>query len=239
MLRLATSVASVFDGYVVYRSEWLKRWGKGEETHWQADLWRRVVERLGPHDLASRIDRALSMLRSERAVEGIRFKRFHLFSLETLPPLFLEFFSVLSQAIPTAFYLLEPSSEYVSDVDATSQLSLPIGEGPGDGHPLLSNLGRLARDFQQLLLAVDEAVHHEDDLFEAAPPQAPAQLAAGGRPRLPRAPRRTVHAKRSMRWITRSRSTCAPARCARFRFFTTSFEGPSRMTHPFALKTSS
>ena len=169
VLRLATSVASVFDGYVVYRSAWLKRWGKGEETHWQADLWRRVVERLGPHDLASRIDRALSMLRSERAVEGIRFKRFHLFSLETLPPLFLEFFSVLSQAIPTAFYLLEPSSEYVSDVDATSQLSLPIGEGPSDGHPLLSTLGRLARDFQQLLLAVDEAVHHEDDLFEAPP----------------------------------------------------------------------
>jgi exodeoxyribonuclease V gamma subunit len=166
VLRLATSVSSVFDRYVVYRSESLKRWARGEDTHWQAELWRRVVKRLGPHDLASRIDRALSVLRSGRAVESIRFKRLHLFALETLPPLFLELFSVLSQRVPTTFYLLEPSSEYVSDVDTTAQLSLPMGEDPGDGHQLLTNLGRLARDFQQLLLAVDESVHDQADLFE-------------------------------------------------------------------------
>jgi exodeoxyribonuclease V gamma subunit len=59
-------------------------------------------------------------------------------------------FSVLSQTIPTTFYLLEPSSEYV-----------------GDGHQLLSTLGRLARDFQQLLLGVGDTVQHEVDIFEA------------------------------------------------------------------------
>lgn len=167
VLRLAASVSTVFDRYVVYRPKLLKRWAEGEETRWQAELWRRVVERLGPHDLASRIDQALSALRSKQAIEGIGFKRLHLFSLETLPPLFLELFSVLSQTIPTALYLLEPSSEYVSDIDPTSQLPAAMDAAPGDGHQLLSNLGRLARDFQQLLLAVDEAVHHEADLFEA------------------------------------------------------------------------
>jgi exodeoxyribonuclease V gamma subunit len=94
------------------------------------------------------------------------FQRLHLFSLETLPPLFLELFGVLSRSVPTTLYLLEPSSEYVSDVDPTPRISGAIDEAPGDGHRLLTNLGRLSRDFQQLLLAADEAVHHDADLFE-------------------------------------------------------------------------
>ena len=165
-LRLATAVSRVFDGYVMYRPALLKRCANGTETGWQAELWQRVVERLGPHDLASRIDRALSALRAGEALERAPFKRLHLFSLETLPPMFLELFSVLSKTIPTAFYLLEPSCEYVSDVLSTPQLPADL-DAPADGHQLLSTLGRLARDFQELLLTFDQAVHHEADLFEA------------------------------------------------------------------------
>jgi exodeoxyribonuclease V gamma subunit len=167
VLRLASSVSTVFDGYVVYRPALLQRWVNGEDTEWQAELWRRVVERLGPHDLATRIGQALSSLRSKQAFGDLPFERLHLFSLETLPPLFLELFSVLSHTIPTTFYLLEPSSEYVSDLDPTTRLPAAMHDTPGDGHQLISALGRLARDFQQLLLDVDEAVHHEVDLFEA------------------------------------------------------------------------
>jgi exodeoxyribonuclease V gamma subunit len=166
-LRLASSVANVFDNYVVYRPTLLQEWASGEDPGWQAELWRRVVERLGPHDLASRTGKALSALRSKRAPQGLPFERLHLFSLETSPPLFLELFSVLSQTVPTTFYLLEPSSEYVSDVDPTPGLPSEMADGPGDGHQLLSTLGRLARDFQQLLIAVGDAVEQEVDLFEA------------------------------------------------------------------------
>jgi len=167
VLRLASSVANVFDDYVVYRPTLLQEWAKGEDSDWQAQLWRRVAERLGPHDLASRTGQALGVLRSKKTLQGLPFDRLHLFSLETLPPLFLELFSVLSQTIPTTFYLLEPSSEYVSDVDPTPRLPVELADAPGDGHQLLSALGRLARDFQQLLLCVDEAVQHEVDIFEA------------------------------------------------------------------------
>ena len=166
VLRLASSVSNVFDDYVVYRPMLLQGWAKGEDPDWQAELWRRVVERLGPHDLASRTANALSALRSKKTPQGLPFERLHLFSLETLPPLFLDLFSALSQTIPTTLYLLEPSSEYVSDVDLTPRLPAEMPDAPGDGHPLLSMLGRLARDFQQLLLSVDDAVQHEADLFE-------------------------------------------------------------------------
>jgi exodeoxyribonuclease V gamma subunit len=110
VLRLAGSVSNVFDDYVVYRPSLLQRWAKGKDPDWQAQLWRRVVERLGPYDLASRTAKALSVLRSKKTPQGLPFERLHLFSLETLPPLFLELFSVLSQTIPTTFYLLEPST---------------------------------------------------------------------------------------------------------------------------------
>jgi len=167
VLRLAARVSTVFDRYVVYRPARLKRWAKGEETHWQAELWRRIVERLGPHDLASRVDRGRSALRSNAVLDEMPFARLHLFSLETLPPLFLELFAVLSRSVPTTLYLLEPSSEYVSDVFPTPRVSGDANEVPQDGHQLLSNLGRLTRDFQQIVLAVDEAVQHETELFEA------------------------------------------------------------------------
>jgi len=166
VLRLATRVSEVFDGYVVYRPDFLKRWARGQDSHWQANLWRRVVEKLGPHDLASRIGLAMSMVRSSGVVENIRFKRLHLFSLETLPPLFLQFLSALSERIPTTFYLLEPSSEYIGDVDRTPQTGGRVDGYAGNGHAFLSNLGRLSRDFQELLLSVDEAVQRGVDLFE-------------------------------------------------------------------------
>jgi exodeoxyribonuclease V gamma subunit len=167
ILRLATSVSNVFDNYVVYRPTLLQQWAKGEGSDWQAELWHRVVERLGSHDLASRTSKALAALRSKQPLQGLPFERLHLFSLETLPPLFLELFSALSKTIPTTLYLLEPSTEYVSDVDPTPRLPVEIADAPGDGHQLLSTLGRLARDFQQLLLNVDDAVEQEVDIFEA------------------------------------------------------------------------
>ena len=171
LLRLATRVSEVFDEYVVYRPDLLRRWARGEDSHWQANLWRRVADTLGPHDLASRISRAQSLLGSTQAVERIRFKRLHLFSLETLPPLFLQFFSALSQRVPTTLYLLEPSSEYTGDVDLRRQPGQLVDEYAGNGHPFLSNLGRLSRDFQELLLSVDEAVQRRLDLFETSEPQ--------------------------------------------------------------------
>ncbi|MDH3727690.1 MAG: exodeoxyribonuclease V subunit gamma, partial [Myxococcales bacterium] len=165
VLRLSSSLSIVFDEYVVYRPAMLHRWLAGSDSHWQAELWRRIANRLGPHDLASRIDRACATLRSGDEAHEIRFKRLHLFSLETLPPLFLDFFTALSRSIPTHLYLLTPTAEYLSNVDKAGQLSLAIDSLARDGHPLLMSLGNLARDFQELLLESDSNVRGDEDRF--------------------------------------------------------------------------
>ncbi|MDH3201397.1 MAG: exodeoxyribonuclease V subunit gamma [Myxococcales bacterium] len=165
VLRLSSSLSVMFDGYVVYRPEMLHGWIAGSQSQWQAELWRRIANRLGPHDLASRIKRAGATLRSGDEALEIRFKRLHLFSLETLPPLFLDFFAALSRSIRTHLYLLTPTTEYLSNVDKAGQLSLAIDPLARDGHPLLMSLGSLARDFQELLLEADSNVRRDEDLF--------------------------------------------------------------------------
>lgn len=166
VLRFAASVARVFDRYVVYRPDLLKSWLENEDGDWQAVLWRQTVERIGPHDLSVRIERALSSIEDAPTAKQLSFGRLHLFSLETMPPLFLRFFSELSKLVPTTLYLLEPTSEYSGEVDRV-RLSVPTGDATPDGHPFLASVGRLSRDFQQLLLDFDHSVRCRHDRFEA------------------------------------------------------------------------
>ncbi|MEM7137574.1 MAG: exodeoxyribonuclease V subunit gamma [Myxococcota bacterium] len=163
-LNLAQTLASVFDRYIVYRPRMLQGWGRGRGAHWQATLWRRLQERLGPNDLASRIERALPLLRRPES-SSIRFERLHLFSLETLPPAFIRFFGALSTVVPTDLYLLTPTTEYLSDLDDRGQLSLGIESGLPEGHPLLTSLGSLSRDFQDMLLDEGANLETEQDAF--------------------------------------------------------------------------
>ncbi len=162
-LRLATSVASVFDEYVMYRPALLSRWAEGEEDGWQPELWRRVVDELGPHDLSTRIERGIEALARVPA-ETIPLERLHLFSPETLPPLFLHFLTALGRVVPTTLYSLEPSSEYLGDVASKAERAADEA-GTLDGHPFLMDVGRLSRDFQQLLHTVDGRVDEEVSAF--------------------------------------------------------------------------
>ncbi|UCH30372.1 MAG: exodeoxyribonuclease V subunit gamma, partial [Myxococcales bacterium] len=166
VLRLATSVATVFDEYVMYRPEMLRKWAKGAESHWQAQLWRKVASKLGTHDLASRIDEGVKVLRAGSSQDALPLRRLQLFSLETLPPLFLRFFSELGRVVPTTVYLLEPSEAYVGDVASKAERAATEPE-ERDGHPFLVDVGRLSRDFQELLLLVDDQVKRRQDQFDS------------------------------------------------------------------------
>ncbi len=162
VLRLAALLSRTFDQYVVYRPDLLRDWSGGRGGSWQSELWRRIAERLGPHDLASRIERAVPLLRRGHRVSS--FRRLHLFSLETLPPLFMQFFEALSHQVPVHMYLQAPTTEYLADVDGARQLSLGV-DPPKEGHPLLTSLGRLTGDFQQILLDTDSNVQREHERF--------------------------------------------------------------------------
>ena len=100
VLRFATSLSAVYDDYVVYRPELLSTWADGTTPGWQPELWHRVARALGPHDLASRIQVALPKLRDGLDTSELSLERLHVFALETIPPLFLQFFNALSRSVP-------------------------------------------------------------------------------------------------------------------------------------------
>ncbi len=161
VLRFAASLSAVYDDYVVYRPELLSTWADGTTPGWQPELWHRVARALGPHDLASRIQLALPKLRDGLDTSGLSLERLHVFALETIPPLFLQFFNALSRSVRTTLYVLEPSSEYLGDV-----LLSPEGQASNDGHAFLSNVGRLSRDFQQILLSVDQELGRQTEAYQ-------------------------------------------------------------------------
>ena len=163
VLRFAASLSAVYDDYVVYRPELLSEWAESPSMSWQPALWHRVAQALGPHDLASRIREALPTLRNGLDASELSFERLHVFALETIPPLFLQFFNALSHSVPTTLYVLEASSEYLGDV-----LLSPEGQTSTDGHAFLSNLGRLSHDFQQVLLSVDQDLVGQREAYQPA-----------------------------------------------------------------------
>jgi len=170
-LRLAGRLALVFDDYLVYRPDMLRHWSIGasdEAGAWQAELWRRVVARLGPHDLPTRMTQALAPLSDASDDRDLGFERLHLFSIETLPPVFLSFFSALGQRVPTNLYVLSPCAGAVSssETDASGQLSLPIASSRGaDTHRLVAFLGGLCRDFEGLLSRCDGLASDTEERF--------------------------------------------------------------------------
>lgn len=163
LLRLATRVASAFDDYVMYRPSELETWRTGGGEGWQPELWRRVIEKLGQEDLASRVQRGIELLESRTFDSELLPRRLHLFAPETLPPVLMRFFIALGRLVPTVVYSLEPSLEYLGDVASKAE-RVAGDQDMHDGHPFLIDTGRLARDFQELLHARDAEVAEEEVL---------------------------------------------------------------------------
>jgi len=42
LFQISQKIADLFDQYLVFRPEMIFRWEKGEEDHWQAQLWREI-----------------------------------------------------------------------------------------------------------------------------------------------------------------------------------------------------
>lgn len=156
--QLAEQIASRLDRYQFYRPEWIRAWDRGEETDWQAQLWRRLTADLPcPHRVAL-FDALIRRLHEEPAPTPCP-ERLSLFAISSLPPLFLAVFQALARHTQVDFYLHGPTNEYWADLVsqktlARKRLQQPeVVESWEVGHPLLSSWGRQGQALQDLLLA--------------------------------------------------------------------------------------
>ncbi len=167
--QLASQLAAVFDRYVAYRPEMLRRWDAGKVAdgeEWQARLWRCVAESQ-PHPAAL----ADALQKSTQPGFAAKFPRLCIFGISTLPPFYLSLLGHLSSLTDVHLFLLSPTQEYWGDVRGEKEQARfrrwfkkrGTGTQPSfeQGHPLLASLGKIGREFHEALLDLTPSAEHE------------------------------------------------------------------------------
>lgn len=143
---LARRVATLFDHYLAYRPEWLRRWQQGqsifdtagadgsalappvlrEDEHWQAVLWRAVLAELAgsndPHALADATPPAHRFLDVVRTLDLDAVMRARwpasvsVFALPTIAPLHIALLRELSRWIDVRLYVMNPCRQFWFDI---------------------------------------------------------------------------------------------------------------------------
>lgn len=182
--QLASTIADLYDQYLVYRPDWIENWQNNDfiydeqplaEHQWQGELWQLLIERaqqkgLSTHHRAGQLQDFLDLLSSSDSQQlkkqlpsSVVF-----FGFSTLPKHQIEILNVLSQYMEVHVLTPNPCKHYWGDaVDETTQARLRQAGKELDlvasGNDLLASLGTLGKDYQRLLLEVENIQEH--DLF--------------------------------------------------------------------------
>lgn len=179
-IQLARRAADVLDKYLAYRPDLLARWERGDigedaDERWQAELWRALTQRYGPHHRAERLATLRRRLAEGRVDRERLATRLTVFGISALPPAQFDLFVELARRVDIRFYALNPCRELWSDLRSESEQAALLNRAgpdvtPADlhlevGHPLLAATGRAGRYFFDRMLDA-EALEPERPLFE-------------------------------------------------------------------------
>ena len=167
--QLAQRIASCFDRYQAYRPQMIRDWDKGVDDHWQAILWRALVEAQGMPHRSETLARLLEQFRGDDLSPLP--ERINLFALSSLPPLYLEVLSGLSRHTDMSLYLHSPTDQYWADLENEKRKSRLRIENPdseewfNSGNELLASWGRQGQLFQDQMLADQDPGSIDIELF--------------------------------------------------------------------------
>ncbi len=179
--QLSARLASLFDGYQLYRPRTVLEWQAGAagteagaHADWQARLWRALTEGAGEEPPARRVHRLRELLRRSQSAPAGLPRRLAVFGAGTLPPAFLDLLAALARFVPVRLYFTSPTYHYWGDLRSEREAAsirqrLRTSRRAADddhlegGNPLLAGLGRQGRDFFNLLQDADPdgAAWHE------------------------------------------------------------------------------
>ncbi|MEO6879728.1 MAG: exodeoxyribonuclease V subunit gamma [Mycobacteriaceae bacterium] len=192
----ADHLAQLFRSYAAERPNLVAAWAVGDDTdghadelpedlHWQAELYRRLRERLGPNP-AEHLDATCDTLRAQPHLVGLP-ARLSVFGATALPTRALTVLDALSEHRDVHLWLPHPSPALWSRLQtttATRRCTDPTATTAQ--HPLLRSLGRDVRELQ-LRLPPRHDTHHRAPA-RTAPPTLLARLQADIRDDQPPAP---------------------------------------------------
>jgi exodeoxyribonuclease V gamma subunit len=168
--QLCARIADTFDQYLLFRTEMILGWEKGREDHWQAILWRKLMETSKGGHRAGLGKRLLGKLRGGRFPLAHLPQRISVFGISALPRFHVQILGGISQYIPVNLFLMNPCREYWGDI--LSEWEIKKESSVTDlkdssveilhfekGNRLLASMGQLGRDFFELLNDLDPRHH--------------------------------------------------------------------------------
>lgn len=172
--QLAERIADTFDQYTLFRPDLLMEWEAGKETgsegqKWQPVLWRKLVAvSKGSHRGRLKDDFCRRMMTG--IPEDIRIpERITVFGISYLPKYHMEFLAAIAGITDVNLFLLSPTREYWADIlpnKAKARLSAKDGALRIEGNPLLASLGKLGRDFSDMVIEIGDRAAVQEDLYE-------------------------------------------------------------------------
>ncbi len=171
---LSFQLARAYERMQGYRRQRLLAWTRGQEPdHWQAELWRRLLPRVGGASRAARVEDWLRRFDPEATADkraaspappGLP-ETLACFACSNVSPDVLRMLAVAGRHCDVDFFLPLPSLEYLGDLPRTrNAVRARLGERSGD-NPLLLSLGGALAEFVELLFGyqhVQPDVEHDD-----------------------------------------------------------------------------
>ncbi|MFT5550017.1 MAG: exodeoxyribonuclease V gamma subunit [Candidatus Azotimanducaceae bacterium] len=169
--QLSTRIADVFERYQHYRPDMIRLWSNGLENHWQALLWRVLIENQTKQYHSVVLDQLLLALNTDCDTACLP-ERISLFVLSSLPPRFIDLIHALAKRTTVTLYLHSPTDQYWADLkNQKSQLRLRLLQPQQvqyyeAGNELLTSWGRQGQTMQDLLLDNNGLVTNEADVYQ-------------------------------------------------------------------------
>ena len=171
LYQLSSRIAQVFDQYLVFRPDMLLNWEKGKADHWQAILWRHLIgERMVLHK--ARLKQLFMKYQAEGHVKAGQLpQRISVFGISSLPPYHMQVLGAVAQRTEVNLFLLNPCKEYWGDIIPRQRLSSLKKRAKNKGldpelmhlqtgNRLLASMGKLGRDFQDIILEFNPVEHN-------------------------------------------------------------------------------
>ncbi|MBS0381048.1 MAG: exodeoxyribonuclease V subunit gamma [Proteobacteria bacterium] len=168
---LSFELARAFERMQGYRREKLLKWERGEgSADWQAELWRRLLPRVGGSSRAARVDDWLRRFDPEHpgdprpdkpAPPGLP-ERFACFACANVSPDVLRMLAVAGLHCDVDFYLPLPSREYLGDTpQRRGEVHAWLHDKQG-GNPLIVSQGGALAGFVELLYGYQQVRPDEE-----------------------------------------------------------------------------
>ncbi len=171
---ISRKISHLFDQYPIFRPDMVFSWESGQESDWQAVLWRDLMLESPNRHPAFWMRQLVEKIREGRIRLDIHFHRVCVFGISYLPPVYLQIMAEISRQVPVYLFLMNPCREYwseiVSDYEAQrirSAYPEPIGSGRDfhmeRGNRLLSAWGVQGRQFFSTVNTLEASV---EELFQ-------------------------------------------------------------------------